>query len=68
MQELDLWSEANVIGPLLQIDPNQEDWEEAVEPVKKAIRTKVLESYRNGQGAGPRRSSGFKPRRAQPSA
>ena len=27
--------------------------EESVERIKKAIRTKVLESYRNGQAAGP---------------
>ena len=54
MQELDEWSDANIIGPLFNTDPNQEDWEEAVEQVKKAIRTKVLESYRNGQQAGPR--------------
>jgi len=55
MAELDLWSEANVIGPLAVTDANQTDWEPAVFQVKKAIRTKVLESYRNGQAAGPRK-------------
>ena len=65
MQELDLWSEANIIGPLFNTDPNQEDWEPAVEQVKKAIRTKVLESYRNGQAAGPTKPRGFPPRRQQ---
>jgi uncharacterized protein YgfB (UPF0149 family) len=65
MQELDLWIDANVIGPLGCSDPNnQQDWEKTVEQVMKAIRTKVLESYHNGQEAGPRKpSSGFKPRR-----
>jgi hypothetical protein len=58
MQELDLWSEANIVGPLASADPNHQDWEIAVEQVKKALRTKVLESYRNGQKAGPRREGG----------
>jgi hypothetical protein len=63
MQELDLWSEANIIGPLFNTDGNQEDWEPTVEQIKKAIRTKVLESYRNGQAAGPTKPRGaFKPR------
>ena len=55
MQELDRWTDANVIGPVFNTDPNQEeDWEWAVAQIKKAIRTKVLESYRNGQAAGGR--------------
>jgi hypothetical protein len=64
MQELDLWSEANIIGPLFNTDGNQEDWEPTVEQIKKAIRTKVRESYRNGQAAGPSRAprGAFKPR------
>ena len=53
MSELDLWSEANIIGPLFTTDATQEDWEVGVDQVKKAIRTKVLESYRNGQASGP---------------
>jgi hypothetical protein len=48
MQELNLWSEANIIGPLSLNDPNEFDWENVVEQVKRAIRTKVLESYHNG--------------------
>jgi hypothetical protein len=60
MQELDQWTDATVVKPLVQgvmddlksTDPRF--WEEVVETVKKAIRTKVLESYRNGQQAGPR--------------
>ena len=54
MQELDRWSEANVISPLFAGESSPDDWMEAVERVKKAIRAKVLESYRNGQVAGPR--------------
>ena len=54
MQELDLWSEANIFRPLFGTDPNQDDWKGVTEQVKKAIRAKVLESYRNGQQAGPR--------------
>jgi hypothetical protein len=50
MQELDLWTDANVVGPLANADPRvEEEWEPAVEGVKKAIRTKTLESYHNGQ-------------------
>jgi hypothetical protein len=48
MQELNLWSEANIIGPLSMSDPNGFEWVNVVERVKRAIRTKVLESYRNG--------------------
>jgi len=54
MQELDLWSEANVIEPLLRPSQHAEEWESTIEQVKKAIRAKALESYRNGQAAGPR--------------
>ena len=54
MQELDQWSEVNVIGPLFASEADQDDFDGAVERVKKAIRAKVLESYRNGQVAGPR--------------
>ncbi len=54
MAELDSWMQANVIGPLSVSDPNQNDWEAAVQVVREAIRQKVLQSYRNGQAAGPR--------------
>ena len=57
MQELDAWAEEYIIGPL--IDPQSsdpgEDPETAIALVKKAIREKVLESYHNGQKAGPRK-------------
>ena|ERR1051325_1063017 len=56
MTELDQWTQANVLGPMYHTDPNQADWEDAASRIKKAIRSKVLESYRNGQAAGPRKS------------
>ena len=56
MQELDLWSEANVINPLLCNDDDADEYvgEERIEQIQKAIRQKVLESYRNGRAAGQR--------------
>ena len=54
MEELDRWSEQKVFHPLFDTDPNQDDWLGVEQQVKKAIREKVLESYRNGQKAGPR--------------
>jgi len=44
MQELDLWSDANVVGPLSSADPNHQEWPAVVEQVKKAIRQKVLDT------------------------
>jgi hypothetical protein len=42
-------------SPTVRIsEAGEEDWEPAIERVKKAIRQKVLESYRNGQQAGQR--------------
>ncbi len=49
MTELDSWTNQVVIAPLLDRGP------QAISDVQKAIREKVLESYRNGQKAGPRR-------------
>ena len=54
MEELDRWTESTIIGPLFASETDGADWEPAIERVKKAIRQKVLESYRNGQVAGPR--------------
>ena len=60
MQQLDEWIEGTVITPLvdpLELDPN-EDFEQTIRGVKKAIREKVLESYHNGKATaipGPRR-------------
>ena len=52
-EDLDTWTENTVISPLAEC-ANAEIDQELVDDVKKAIRTKVLESYRNGQQAGPR--------------
>ena len=49
MQQLDSWTDETVIAPLL------DNGTDAIERVQKAIREKVLESYRNGQGAGTKR-------------
>lgn len=65
MTELDAWVEHFVIKPLHEswrnqdiafADPHGEETVKAtVATVRKSIRDKVLESYRNGQAAGPRR-------------
>ena len=55
MAALDQWIDANVISPLVYSGGDgegQELTEETVEQVKKAIREKVLESYKNGLKAG----------------
>ncbi len=50
MQELDAWVDGNVIFPLMQSEPQGGSWEEIVDSVKRAIREKVLQSYKNGRG------------------
>jgi hypothetical protein len=56
MQELDQWIEEEVFENLYAIWKQSQDGDmtATAESVKKAIRAKVLESYRNGQQAGPR--------------
>ncbi len=68
MATLDAWTKENVITPLLDtastyaegcvdaqlMEEVATNAEVAGEQVKKAIREKVLESYRNGQNAAPR--------------
>jgi hypothetical protein len=56
MEELDYWVETTVINPLANAMMEADDtvWANLVQNVKAGIRTKVLESYRNGQKAGPR--------------
>ena len=49
MQDLDRWTDENIVLPLFNTDANQDDWEEGVARVKQAIRQKVLQSYRNGR-------------------
>ena len=57
MAELDLWSNESVISPLhlAAATGSEETVLEARDSVRKAIRAKVLESYRNGQAAGPKK-------------
>jgi hypothetical protein len=66
MQDLDAWTEAHVAKPLLMANATPEyGWDSALEAVKKAIRAKVLESYRNGQAAGPKQPVQKERRRVQ---
>ena len=48
MERLNQWTQENVLDPVGVQDEN------IGTPIKKAIREKVLQSYRNGQKAGPR--------------
>ena len=53
MQELDLWTEANIVAQLVSDGDEQEEvTDQTVAQVKHAIREKVLESYKNGLRAG----------------
>ena len=58
MASLDEWTSENVFRPLYETE--KDNWHPVMRQVEKAIRAKVLESYRNGQAAGPakRRSYG----------
>jgi hypothetical protein len=57
MQELDEWTNATIVSPLYAAfaKDSESAYVDAVATVKKAIREKVLESYHNGQKAGPTR-------------
>jgi hypothetical protein len=57
MEELDAWTNAEVIVPLYTAfaKDSEEVYSDAARAVEKAIRGKVLESYHNGQQAGPRK-------------
>ena len=48
MQELDKWTDVNVVMPLFNTS-DESGWLQAVARVKKAIREKVLQSYKNGR-------------------
>ena len=68
MQELDKWSEAEIINPLLYAGAQSVEDEGfnaagISEEKKMALRAKVLESYRNGLAAGRREANG--PKRPQ---
>lgn len=59
MEELDEWTQRAVVDVLAS--GNMADggtWPETVLRVKKSIRAKVLESYRNGQAAAPKAQPG----------
>ena len=51
MAELDAWIEQSVFEPLYYAFTPEGMDKEAVAKVKREIRQKVLESYRNGQAA-----------------
>lgn len=54
MQELDQWTQSTVIKPLHEAitEGDGAECDATSEEVKKAIREKVLESFRNGLAAG----------------
>ena len=63
MQELDKWSEAEIISPLLyagaqSVEDEDFDCAEIAEEKKKLLKAKVLESYRNGLAVGRREADG----------
>ena len=64
MASLDVWSDKSIIEPLADAYLNgpEEVIINAQEYTRKAIREKVLESYRNGQNAGSRKA--YAPKRA----
>ena len=68
MASLDEWTVMHIIIPMtdavneyLERQDEEDDGEEAIDAVyaevKKSIREKVLESYRNGQAAKPKEST-----------
>lgn len=59
MEELDRWTEATIIDPLAGA-ANKQFQAELLDQIKKSVRIKVLESYRNGQSAGPKPAGSFK--------
>src|SRR5258708_38198970 len=63
MQELEQWCRAEVIDPLLNAgarstEDGDFDWEGPADESTRAIKAKVLESYRNGLAAGRREADG----------
>ena len=57
MQELDRWTQTTIINPLWDAIEGQDEMDVPVviAVIKLAIREKILESYRNGQAAGPKK-------------
>jgi hypothetical protein len=64
MASLDEWTDKSIIEPLADAYLNgpEEVIISAQENVRKAIREKALESYRNGQAAGPNKTAASKSR------
>ena len=63
MQELEEWLEAEVISPLLyagaqSVEDEDFDCAEIGEAKIKLLKTKMLESYRNGLAVGRREADG----------
>jgi hypothetical protein len=56
MQQLDAWTQCTIIDPLHEaiVEGDGRKCDAVCEDVKKAIREKVLESYRNGLKAKAR--------------
>jgi hypothetical protein len=56
MQELAEWTSVNIIVPLARLGNgvSVQEFQDTAHAVQKSIRAKVLESYRNGQAAGPK--------------
>lgn len=74
MASLDKWTEETIIFPLFEVarafgkakgdEHLEEDSEKAIwhthEAIKRSVREKVLESYRNGQAAKPQKGRTWK--------
>jgi len=60
MAQLDAWTQRAVIDPLHKaiVEGDGDQCDAVCQAVKKAVREKVLESYRNGQQAGPTKPKG----------
>lgn len=59
MQQLEVWVDEQVIGPIIdaaQPEVEESEAEEVAKRVKHAIKEKMLESYRNGQASAGRAS------------
>jgi hypothetical protein len=58
MADLDQWSDREVIAPIADAYSHgpEEVIVRAKDLVKRSIRAKVHDSYRNGQSAGPRKA------------
>ena len=75
MQQLDEWTQESIIDPLYKgwatvenapdevREESQAELTEVALTVKKAVRERVLQSYRNGQKAGPPQAQRFENRK-----